>query len=95
MEVSKVIIYRWNEKLNDNDRILESFMSLSKAPKRNRIMRICLKSINFIKSLQESKSHLGKEKIKSLLDDFCKEKNIISISQSTNWPDNKALQFLP
>ncbi len=39
--------------------------------------------ITFIKTLREDKPRLGKEKIKPLLDEFCREKGIQSISEST------------
>lgn len=39
--------------------------------------------ITFIKKLREDKPRLGKEKIKPLLDEFCQNKGIQSISEST------------
>ncbi len=82
-DISKATIYRWKKKLKEGQGRLESLIPSSKAPKRERQMMTHPEIVTFIKSLREDKSHLGKEKIKPLLDEFCKKKGILSISVST------------
>lgn len=81
--ISKATIFRWKKRLKDNQGRLESLIPDSKSPKRKRQMLTHPEIIKFIKDIREDKPRLGKEKIKPLLDKFCKDKNINSISIST------------
>ncbi len=82
-EISKPTIYRWKKTLKDNLGRLESLVPASRSPKRKRVMNTNFKIIEFIKSLREQYGHLGKEKIKPLLEEYCLKENIKSISEST------------
>jgi transposase InsO family protein len=81
--ISKPTIYRWRKILKDSGGRLESLIPASTSPKRRRVMNTHFKIIEFIKSLREQYGHLGKEKIKPLLDEYCLKENIKSISEST------------
>ncbi len=81
--VSKPTIYRWRKKLKDGQGRLESLIPSSKAPKRRRRMNTDPKIISFIKKQREQYGHLGKEKIKPLLDEYCGDEGFTSISEST------------
>lgn len=82
-EISKPTIYRWKKIFKDSRGRLESLIPASRSPKRKRTMNTHFKIIEFIKSLREQYGHLGKEKIKPLLDEYCLSENIKSISEST------------
>ena len=81
--VSKATVYRWRKTLKDSLGRLESLIPTSRIPKRKRAMNTHFKIIEFIKSLREKYGHLGKEKIKPLLDEYCTGERIDSISEST------------
>lgn len=81
--VSKPTIYRWRRKLKDNKGRLECLIPVSRSPKRKRVMNTNFKIIEFIKSLREQYGHLGKEKIKPLLDEYCLKVGLSSLSEST------------
>ncbi len=82
-EVSKATIYRLKKRFKENGGRLESLIPESKAPHTKRQMLTHPEIIRFIKDLREDKPRLGKEKIKPLLDEFCREKHIAPISVST------------
>lgn len=81
--VSKSTIYRWKKTLKDNGGELDSLIPASRSPKRKRSINTHFKIIEFIKTTREQYGHLGKEKIKPLLDEYCLKDNIKSISEST------------
>lgn len=81
--VSKASIYRWRNILRQSGGRLESLVPFSTIPKRKRVMTTHFKAIEFIKSLREKYGHLGKEKIKPLLDEYCLKEGIKTISTST------------
>jgi len=81
--ISKATIYRWKKTLHDSRGMLSSLIPGSRTPKRKRVMTTHHKIISFIKSFREQYGHLGKEKIKPLLDEFCLKQNIGTISEST------------
>ena len=81
--ISKATVYRWKKTLKDSGGELDSLIPASRSPKRKRVMNTHFKIIEFIKSLREQYGHLGKEKIKPLLDEYCLKGNIKSISEST------------
>ena len=82
-EVSKPTVYRWKKTFKDSKGRLESLIPDSRSPQRKRTMNTHFKIIEFIKSLREQYGHLGKKKIKPLLDEYCLSENIKSISEST------------
>lgn len=82
-KVSKTTLYRWKKTLKDNGGRLPSLIPQSTKPKRVRRMTTDPKILGFIKSLREKHPRLGKEKIKPLLDEYCQEIGLPSISEST------------
>lgn len=81
--VSRRSIYRWKRKLKISKGKIDSLIPHSKAPKRKRKMMVDVKVIGFIKEIREEKGRIGKEKIKPLLDEYCANNNLKSISIST------------
>ena len=81
--VSKSSIYLWRKKLRESGGKLEVLNDKSKAPKNRRKPETDPRVIEFIKKIRKERPYLGKEKIKVLLDEYCKEKGIKSVSSST------------
>ena len=82
-KVSRPTIYRWKRILKKNEGNLDSLIPTSRRPKRIRQMHTPVLVISFIKELRERYGHLGKEKIKPLLDEYCLKEGISSLSEST------------
>ena len=83
--ISKPTVYRWKQRLTLSLGRLDSLIPLSTAPKTKRTMKVDPKITDFISSLRTQYGHLGKEKIKPLLDEFCKTEGqgLTSVSIST------------
>lgn len=94
-EVTRPTLYRWRKILADNLGRLESLIPSSTAPKRRRVMITHPKVIEFIKQIREKYNHLGKEKIKPLLDEYCQKEKIVSVSESTIGKVIKRYNFYP
>lgn len=77
------VINRWRKRLKDNNWRLMALVPLSTRPKRVRKSIIPIKIIEFIKALRQEHPRLGKEKIKPLLNEYCRDNEIKSISEST------------
>jgi hypothetical protein len=75
------LISRWRERWQEFG--LEGLIPLSTRPHRLRRSQIPQKIIDYIKTLREEHPRLGKEKIKVLLDKYCREKKMKTISEST------------
>ncbi len=82
-KVSKATIYRWKKKFRLSLGRLDSLIPLSTVPKNKRVMLLNPKIVDYISSLRDQYGHLGKEKIKPLLDEFCMENSLKPISVST------------
>jgi transposase InsO family protein len=82
-KISKTTFYRWRKALKDNQGRLSSLIPCSTRPKRVRRMTTDARIVGFIKDLREKHPRLGKEKIKPLLDEYCQERGISSLSEST------------
>ena len=81
--VSKSSVYLWRKKLKESGGNLEVLNDKSKAPKNRRKPETDPRVIEFIKKIRKERPYLGKEKIKVLLDEYCKEKGLKSVSSST------------
>lgn len=81
--VSRRTIFRWKRKLKDIDGRLESLVPDSRAPHTKRQMVTHYKVVSFIRTIRDTVPHLGKEKIKPLLDAYCLEVGIPTIAEST------------
>lgn len=81
--ISRRTLFRWRKKLKTSYGKLDSLIPESTKPHTLRIMLTHPKIITFIRKLREQYSHLGKEKIKPLLDEYCKQEGLQTISEST------------
>ncbi|OGW56383.1 MAG: hypothetical protein A2Y81_06485 [Nitrospirae bacterium RBG_13_43_8] len=77
------VINRWRKRLRDMGGKLIALVPLSTRPKRVRKSTIPMEIIEFIKSVRRERPRLGKEKIKPLLDAYCIQRGMKSISEST------------
>ncbi len=77
------VINRWRKRLKNMGGQIIALVPLSKRPKRLRRSTVSFEIIEFIKALRKGCPRLGKVKIKPLLDEYCTEKGIKSISEST------------
>lgn len=81
--VDRKLIYVWEKKLKESRRKLSSLVPLSTRPERTREMITNPRIVEFIKKTREKYPRLGKEKIKPLLNEYCQEIGIPTISEST------------
>jgi len=81
--VSKATIYRWRQAYLDSQKRLTSLLPRSTKPKRVRHRQVDTKIVSFVKKLRTDYGRLGKDKLKPLLDEYCREQNLIPISAST------------
>ncbi len=81
--VDRRVINRWRKKLKENDGKVVALAPLPKRPKRVRKSIIPYEVTEFIRAIRLEHPRLGKEKIKPLLDEYCNEKGIKSVSKST------------
>lgn len=75
------VISRWRKKLKDSGGKLMSLIPLSTRPRKVRRSTIPNEIIQTIKSLREEHPKLGKEKIKPLLDEYCRQKGLKTVSE--------------
>ena len=77
------VISRWRKKLRQNGGALEVLVPESTRPKRGRTMTVAAEIIQFIRQIRQEHPRLGKEKIKPLLDEFCRSNGLKTIAEST------------
>lgn len=77
------LIYVWKKKLRNNGKTLDSLLPGSTRPIRTRTMKTDQRIIEFIKDKRQKHPRIGKEKLKPLLDAYCKRTGIESVSEST------------
>jgi len=77
------LISRWRRRLREGDGKLSALIPHSTRPRRIRTSAVPLKVIGYIRDLRERHPRLGKEKIKPLLDCFCRQQGLSLISVST------------
>lgn len=82
-QVNRKTIFVWKKKLAQSGQRLESLVAKSTRPKRLRFMRTDPRIVAFIRNLREEHPRLGKEKIKPLLDRYCRSLEIESLGVST------------
>lgn len=81
--LSRRTIFRWKKCFKTSKKQLDSLIPKSRKPKKVRVMNTHPKIISFIRTIREQYARLGKEKIKPLLDEYCREIGIETISVST------------
>jgi transposase len=79
-DVSKATIYRWRKAYLDARRNQLALIPRSRKPKKARVMRTDRRIMDFIRQIRQEHYRLSKWKIKPLLDEFCKQNNINSVS---------------
>ncbi len=77
------VIHVWKKRLKANENELQALIPGSTRPRRVRSMNTEPMIVEFIRATRKNHPRLGKEKIKPLLDVFCREKGIGPISEST------------
>jgi transposase InsO family protein len=82
-KVSRASIYRWKKQYQDSGSRWLSLVPQSRKPHRKRQMATDPKVLEFIKSMRQCHYRIGKDKIKPLLDQYCRALGIESLSIST------------
>ena len=77
------VISRWKKKLKQHNGALEGLIPESTRPRRVRTSNIDFKIVEFIRDLRQEYPRLGKEKIKPLLDEFCRAQGLKPLAEST------------
>lgn len=80
--IDRKTIWVWKKKLNNNKHI-SSLIPSSTRPTHSRSMQTAPHVVSFIKALRINHPRLGKEKVKPLLDQYCRELDIPTLSIST------------
>jgi transposase InsO family protein len=81
--VSRASLFRWQKQLKESGGRLNSLVPRSTKPKRVRQMQVPLALIDKIKQLRKTWPNLSKHKIKPLLDSYCQERGLKTISATT------------
>ena len=81
--VDRKLIFVWKKRLKISRNSISSLIPNSTRPKGIRKPLTCLKVTIHIRQLREAHPRLGKEKIKPLLDVYCKEEGIATVSEAT------------
>ena len=81
--VDRKLIHVWKKRLKDNGRHLMALIPDSTRPVRVRRMNTDERIVEFIKGMRQEHPRIGKEKLKPLLDDYCRKQRISTISEST------------
>ena len=81
--VDRKLIYVWKKRVKKSKNRYSGLVPQSTAPITKRQMNTDLRIINFISIQRQDHYRLGKEKIKPLLDEYCKCMGIKTISEST------------
>lgn len=82
-KVSKASLYRWRKKYLDEQKRLTSLIPQSTRPDKVRQRLVDPRIVAFIKELRLAYGRLGKDKLKPLLDEYCRKENISVVSAST------------
>jgi transposase InsO family protein len=77
------VISRWRQKLKRHEGVLAGLVPETTRPKRIRTMTVPGEIIQFIRRIRQEHPRLGKEKIKPLLDEFCRQQGMLPIAEST------------
>lgn len=81
--VNRKTIHVWKKKLAHSGNRLESLIPRSTRPEHTRRMQTDPRIVAFLRQLREAHPHLGKEKLKPLLDAHCRTIGIPSLANST------------
>lgn len=81
--VSRSSIFLWKKKLKESGGKLSSLRHLSRKPHNTRRMYIEPVILKFIEDMRKEHPRLSKDKLKPLLDEFCQENGLLTLSSST------------
>lgn len=81
--IGRDTIWIWKKRLKDNHNSISSLIPTPTTPKTKRTMLVHPRVVSYIRSIREERPRLGKEKIKPLLDAYCKKENLPAIKEST------------
>ena len=81
-KVGRSSIFSWKKNYRKSRGNLLSLLPISTKPKTTRRMIIDPKILEFVKNLRENNTRLGKEKVKVLVDAYCRKENLPFISAS-------------
>lgn len=81
--VDRKLVYIWRKRLQSGHNHLSSLIPSSTRPKQVRRMVTDERILTYIKNLRIQYPGLGKEKIKPLLDQYCKDAGIPTIAEPT------------
>jgi len=77
------VIIRWRKKMKGGGGRILALIPESTRPRRIKTPDTQEEIVHFIRKMREEHPGLGKEKIKPLLDKYCREKNIKGVAEST------------
>jgi len=81
--VDRKLIYVWRKRLSAGHGVLSTLIPFPTTPHTQRVMETNSLVVEKIRQLREKRPRLGKEKIKPILDKFCFNKHLPTISEST------------
>lgn len=81
--IGKTTIYRWRKVYLKSRRDATVLIPKSTRPHNTRKMKTDPAIVEFIRSLRIDHRKIGKEKIKPLLDEYCNQHNIVTVSEPT------------
>jgi transposase InsO family protein len=82
-DADRKLIHVWKKRLKGGDNKLAALVPYSTKPHWVREMDTNTRIIEFIRDKRQQHPRIGKEKLKPLLDRYCREQGIQSISEST------------
>ena len=77
------LISRWRKRLREQDGKLSALIPQSTRPRRVRTSVVSHRVIGYLRELRKDHPRLGKEKIKPLLDRYCRQQGLPLVSVST------------
>jgi transposase-like protein len=83
--VSRTTIFRWRKSLRDAHGCIDCLIPKSRRPKSVRQMRTDAEIISFIRDIREIHPHIGTEKIKPLLENYCMKIGIKPCLSFSHW----------
>ena len=82
-QANRQTVWTWKRKLQRAEGQLQALRPQSTRPQHTRRMQSDLRIVRFLREQREAHPHLGKEKLKPLLDAYCQKLGIASLAVST------------
>lgn len=77
------LICQWRRRLREGDGKLTALIPHSTRPRKVRSSVVPLEVIGYVRELRKDHPRLGKEKIKPLLDKYCRQQGLVQVSVSS------------